>query len=91
MSDLPAKTPKKTYTLYRRVNIDWEPAVTHPAQLLNEGNRYSKAREAVYFGMSEDAVNAEWLAYHPKTGLRGEYGSKLYEFKVEESDSYNFV
>jgi len=86
LSDLPAKTPQKTYTLYRRVNKDWEPAVTHPAQILNDGNRYSKAREAVYFGTSREVTDAEWLAYNEEFGLRGKYGSKLYKFEVEESD-----
>jgi len=85
LSDVP-KTSQKQYTLWRRVDKSWEPAVTHPMQANNTVNRYSKGREAVYFGRSKEVSNAEWLSYNPTTGLRGPNGSKLYKFTVNESD-----
>jgi RES domain-containing protein len=85
LSDIP-KTPQKQYNLWRRVDKSWEPAVTHPMQSTNTVNRYSKGREAVYFGRSREVSNAEWLAHNSTTGLRGPNGSKLYRFTVNESD-----
>ena len=85
LSDVP-KTSQKQYILWRRVDKSWGPAVTHPMQANNTVNRYSKGREAVYFGRSKEISNAEWLSYNPTTGLRGPNGSKLYKFTVNESD-----
>jgi len=90
LSDVPKTSPKQ-YTLWRRVDIDWDPAVTHPMQANNTVNRYSKGREAVYFGKSKEVSNAEWLSYNPVTGLRGDNGSKLYKFTVNESDLLNLT
>src|SRR5690606_24413452 len=83
---LPPKTSPRIYTLWRRVNKDWEPAVTHSRQVLNTENRYSKGREAIYFGTSRQVTDAEWLTYNQDYGLRGKVGSKLYNFEVKEFD-----
>ena len=80
------KTTSTQYTLWRRVDKSWESAVTHPLQVNNKVNRYSKGREAVYFGTSKEVSDAEWLSYNKQFGLRGPNGSKLCKFEVVESE-----